>query len=94
VIQDLTDMQTSPPSTGEMQQALAMLLREIPLDQSSETRIADGFLSRAVLGLPLDEPVRAAEKYKSLSAQQVQAAFAKWIRPNDFVEVVEGPPAK
>jgi zinc protease len=94
VIQDLTDMQTSPPSTGEMQQALAMLLREIPLDQSSETRIADGFLSRAVIGLPLDEPVRAAEKYKSLTAQQVQAAFAKWIRPNDFVEVVEGPPAK
>jgi len=94
VIQDLTDMQTNPPGAGEMQQALAMLLREIPLDQSSETRIAEGLLSRAVLGLPLDEPVRAAEKYKSLTAQQVQAAFAKWIRPNDFVEVVEGPPAK
>jgi zinc protease len=94
VIQDLTDMQTNPPGTGEMQQALAMLLREIPLGQSSETQIAEGFLSRSVIGLPLDEPLRAAEKYKSLTAQQVQAAFAKWVRPNDFVEVVEGPPAK
>ncbi|MBV8050289.1 MAG: insulinase family protein [Acidobacteriaceae bacterium] len=94
VIQDLTDMQTTPPGAGEMQQALAMLLREIPLDQSSETRIAEGLLSRAVIGLPLDEPLCAAEKYKALTAEQVRAAFAKWIRPNDFVEVVEGPAPK
>jgi zinc protease len=94
VIQDLTAMQTSAPSAAEMQQAIAMLLREIPLDQSSETRIAEGLLSRAVLGLPLDEPLRAAEKYKSLSAEQVQTAFAKWIRPNDFAEVVQGPAPK
>ncbi len=94
VIQDLTDMQTTAPGTGEMQQAIAMLLREIPLGQASETRIANGLLSRAVLGLPLDEPLRAAEKYNTLTAEQVRAAFAKWIRPNDFVEVVEGPPPK
>jgi len=94
VVQDLTAMQTTPPSQGEMQQAVAMLLREIPLAESSESAIADGLLARSVVGLPLDEPVRAAERYKSLSAEQVQAAFAKWIRPSDFVQVVEGPAPK
>lgn len=92
--QDLTAMQTAPPSEGEMQQAVAMLLREIPLQQSSESGIADGLLARAVVGLPLDEPVRAAERYKSISAEQVRAAFAKWVRPADFVQVVQGPPPK
>lgn len=94
VVQDLTAMQTTPPSEGEMQQAVAMLLREIPLAESSESAIADGLLARAVVGLPLDEPIRAAERYKSLSAEQVRAAFAKWIRPTDFVQVVEGPTPK
>jgi zinc protease len=69
IIQDLTAMRTTPASEGEMQQAVAMLLREIPLSQSSESRIAAGLLARALMGLPLDEPVRAAERYKSLSAQ-------------------------
>ncbi len=91
VIQDLDAMRTSPPSAGEMQQAVAMLLREIPLGQASESSIADGLLARSVMGLPLDEPIRAAEKYKALSAEQVQAAFSKWIVPGDLVEVVEGP---
>jgi zinc protease len=92
--QDLTTMQNTPPSQGEMQQARAMLLRQIPLNESSESEIAGGLLARALIGLPLDEPVRAAEKYVSLSAEQVSASFAKWIRPDDFVEVVQGPAAK
>jgi len=87
-------VQTAAPSPGEMQQAVAMLLREIPLQQSSESGIADGLLARAIVGLPLDEPVRAAERYKSISAEQVRAAFAKWIRPADFVQVVQGPAPK
>jgi len=91
IVQDLKAMRTTPPSAGEMQQAVAMLLREIPLGQSSESSIAAGLLARSVLGLPLDEPVRAAEKYKAMSAEQVQAAFSKWILPDDLVEVVEGP---
>jgi len=94
LVQDLTELQTTPPSESEMQQALAMLLREIPLGEASEMRIADGLLSRALMGLPLDEPVRAAERYKTTTAEQVKAAFAKWIRTNDFVEVTQAPAAK
>jgi zinc protease len=32
-----------------------------------------------------------ATKYVGLTAHEVQAAFAKWIRPHDFVQVTEGP---
>jgi zinc protease len=75
-----------------LEQAKALLLREIPLAESSVDTIAGGFLSRALLGLPLDEPIQAARRYVALTPQDVQAAFAKWIRPDDLVQVTQGPP--
>ncbi|HEU5336319.1 MAG TPA: pitrilysin family protein [Terriglobales bacterium] len=91
VERDLRDMQTAPPTPGELQQAKALILRQIPLSESSESSIAGGLLGRAVMGLPLDEPVLAAARYSALTGEQVRAAFAKWIKPQDFVQVVRGP---
>jgi len=91
VERDLRDMQNSPPTAGELQQAKALILRQIPLAESSEMSIAGGLLGRAVMGLPLDEPVDAAARYSALTGEQVKAAFAKWIKPQDFVQVVRGP---
>ena len=54
-------------------------------------RIARGLTSRAADGLPLDEPTRAAARYLALTPEDVRAAFAKWIRPQDLVQVTEGP---
>jgi len=48
-------------------------------------------LARSTLGLPLDEPVLAARRYVKLTAEDVRAAFKKWIRPDDLVQVTEGP---
>ena len=53
--------------------------------------MAGGLLARAQIGLPLDEPHRAATKYVALTADEVKAAFARKIRPEDFVQVVRGP---
>jgi zinc protease len=53
--------------------------------------IAGGMLSRSQEDLPLDEPVRAAVQYLSITSDQVQEAFAKWIRPYGFVQVTLGP---
>ena len=91
VERDLRDMQTAPPTPGELQQAKALILRQIPLAEASESSIAGGLLGRAVMGLPLDEPVVAAARYSALTGEQVRAAFAKWIKPADFVQVVRGP---
>ncbi|MGC1619912.1 MAG: pitrilysin family protein [Candidatus Acidiferrum sp.] len=88
---DLIAMQKENVTDAELQQAKALLLRQIPLAESSESGVARGLLSRAQIGLPLDEPARGAQIYFSMSAEQVKAAFAKWIRPEDFVQIVRGP---
>jgi zinc protease len=88
---DLITMQKENVTPAELQQAKALLLRQIPLDESSEASIAAGLLGRAELGLPLNEPERAARLYFGMTANQVRVAFAKWIRPDGFVQVVLGP---
>ncbi|MCK9375780.1 MAG: insulinase family protein [Syntrophobacterales bacterium] len=91
VVRNLAAMQTQPVAADELHQAKAMLLREIPLSESSLTSIAQGLLSRSILDLPLDEPTLAAQHYMAMTADQVKAAFAKWVRPPDLVQVTQGP---
>ncbi|MFZ0743381.1 MAG: pitrilysin family protein [Terracidiphilus sp.] len=88
---DLDQMRTEDVSAGELQQAKALRLRQIPLSESSEDAVAGGLLGRAVIGLPLDEPIQAAKRYFELNADDVKAAFSKHVRPGDFVQVVRGP---
>lgn len=78
-------------SPSELQQAKALLLRQIPLAESSEDAVAGGMMGRANIGLPLDEPVHAAQRYFNMTADQVRSAFSKWIDPANFVQVVRGP---
>jgi len=92
IVRDLKAMQTSPASDNDLRQAKAMLLRQIPLSEASVRSIAGGLVSRSITGLPLDEPIIAARHYLDLTAAQVQAAFAKWLRPDDLVQVTQGPP--
>jgi len=91
IVRDLRSMQTTNVTAQELKQAKALLLRQIPLSESSEDAVAGGLLDRALIGLPLDEPARAARRYVGLTADAVRAAFVKWIRPDDFVQVVRGP---
>ena len=91
IVRALKDMQTAPVTEAELRQAQALLLREIPLSESSQDTIAQGLLSRAGLDLPLDEPTRAAERYIKLTAEEVRAAFAKWVRVRDLVQITQGP---
>jgi zinc protease len=91
IVRDLTQMRTVDVTDGELHQAKALLLRQIPLSNSSEEQLAGGLLARAVMGLPLDEPVRAANKYLQLTADDVKNAFAKEIRTDNLVQIVRGP---
>jgi zinc protease len=91
VVRDLKDMQSSLVGQDQLLQAKALLLRQIPLSEASLTSIAEGLINRAIIGLPLDEPAIAAHRYVALDAPQVKAAFAKWLRPDDLVQVVQGP---
>lgn len=88
---DIEQMRAGEVSAGELHQAKAFLLRQIPLSASSEEEVAEDLLDRAETGLPLDEPMREVGKYLNVNAGEIRAAFAKRIRPDDFVQVVRGP---
>jgi zinc protease len=91
VAQEIKAMQTTPASQDELVRAKALLVRQIPLSEAGVADIAGGLLARSDLGLPLDEPTTAARRYIELGPADVQAAFRKWMRPEDLVRVSEGP---
>ncbi len=94
VERDLNLMATEEVSPAELHQAKALLLRQIPLGESSEDAVAGGMLGRALIGLPLDEPIRAAQRYTALDAAAVKAAFGRQVKTANLVQVVRGPAPK
>jgi zinc protease len=94
VKRDLQLMQTIPVTEAELQRAKTLLLKEIPLSESSFEGIGGKLLSLALLDLPLDEPTRAVKRYREITAEEVQAVFVKWIRPEDLVQISLGPKPK
>jgi zinc protease len=91
---ELAAMRQYNVTPAELQQAKALLLRQIPLAESSEDALAGGIIARSRVGLPLDEPHRAAERYFNMSADEIRSAFAKHVNPANFVQAVRGPAPK
>jgi len=91
VVKDLKQMQQVNVTPKELLQAKSLLLREITLSESSENAIAKGLLNRSLEGLPLNEPIIAAQHYVSISADQVRNACAHWINTDRLIQVSEGP---
>jgi len=94
VERNLREMQTRPITAAELQRAKTLLLRRIPLSESSIDGIAGRLLDRSLRDLPLDEPVSAARRYATLTADEVEAAFSKWLKLEDLAQVVLGPNPK
>jgi len=91
VLNDLRQMQNVPVTNTELQQARTLVITRMLLGQSSVDDIAGQLLDLSIRGLPLNEPVLAGRRYVEMTAEQVQAAFKKWLRPDDFVQIVRGP---
>jgi zinc protease len=89
--EEVRRMQETPVAADELLRVKALMLRKIALEESSFDDIAHGMIQRQTLGLPLDEPTIAARRYLDLGAPEVQAAFAKWLRPDALVRVTQGP---
>ncbi len=88
---DLREMIDAPVSDGELRQAKAILLRQLPLGEASVDSVAAALAYYATSDLPLDESHAAAQRYARVTASEIRAAFARNIRPADFVQVVQGP---
>ncbi|WP_371734277.1 M16 family metallopeptidase [Acidisphaera sp. S103] len=91
VLRDLREMQTNPVSASELARAKAELLRRLPMQRASIGGIAGEYLRLVELGLPLDSRQIAAAQYLTITAADIQRAFAAWIRPDDLALVVKGP---
>jgi zinc protease len=78
VRREIADMQRTPVGQEELLRVKELLVRQIPLDESSTDAIAGGIISRVDLGLPLDEPTIAAQRYIELG-------------PQEMVRISEGP---
>ncbi|MDE1986390.1 MAG: insulinase family protein [Alphaproteobacteria bacterium] len=92
VAQELKNMQTAPVTADELTRVKALMLRQIPLGEASISDIASGFLQDRELNLPLDESTIAAQRYVAIDPAEIEAAFQKWMRPDDLVRVTQGPP--
>jgi zinc protease len=90
-IADLTRLQTTPLAENDLLRSKALLLGSVPIAQASYDGVASIFLSYSEQGLPLDQYEIDAQRYLDATPAQVQTAFAKWIRPNDFVRIITGP---
>jgi len=88
---DLKKIQQEPVAPDELRKAQSLIIREIQLAEASADSIALGLIYRATIDLPLDEPIVAAQTYLKITPEEVQAAFSKWLRIGDMVQVTQGP---
>ncbi|HUX72468.1 MAG TPA: pitrilysin family protein [Steroidobacteraceae bacterium] len=91
VVKDLSQMQREPVSASDLARAKGILLRRIPLGESSFDAIGGQLLQLSMEGKPLDEATIAGRRTLQLTAAQIQQAYAGHIRPQDFVTAVKGP---
>ncbi|MDE2571753.1 MAG: insulinase family protein [bacterium] len=91
VDRDLKQMQETPVPQAELSLTKASLLRRMIVDGSAEAAIAKGLLERSIQGTPLEQPAIAAQRIKATTPEEIRDAFRHWIRPDGFVELIEGP---
>jgi len=87
----LGQLQRQPIEPDRLLRSKALLMGEVPLRLSSYDGVTEQLLKYATLGLPLDQNLIDARAELSATAADVQAALAKYVRPDGFVRVVTGP---
>jgi zinc protease len=93
--ENLDAMREKVVTPSELTNARQYEIRSIPVQVSSVNGIARSLLSWSWHGEPLDQPMVAAKYYLNLTAEEVQAAFRKYLKPQNMTQVVQGPaPAK
>lgn len=80
-----------PIEPSRLLRSKALLMGEVPIRESSYDGVASQLLNYASLDLPLDQNLVDARAELDASAQSVQAALAKYVRPAGFVRIVTGP---
>jgi zinc protease len=88
---EVAKMQTQAVDPFELSLVKASLVRRTIVGGASVSAIGNSLLSNAQNGYPLDQERVDSVGYVGADAPAIQAAFAKDIKPDHFVRVVEGP---
>ncbi len=91
VVADIARLGKEPPSPFELGLNKASLVRRIAVNGADARAIADSLLALAQAKRPLDQPAQSAAKYRAVTAEAVSAATARYLRPDGFVRLIEGP---
>lgn len=88
---EIARMQTQPIGDFELALAKASIVRQSILGNSSVAGIGAALLDEATNGLPFDQPQIDARAFLATDASAIRQAFTRYIRPHDFVRIVQGP---
>jgi zinc protease len=88
---EIKRMQSEPVGSFELALAKASTVRQTVIADSSIESIGQALLDDAANGFPFDQGQIDAGHFLRTDAAAIQAAFATYIHPQNFVRVIEGP---
>jgi zinc protease len=88
---DIAKMQTDPVGDEELALIKASVVRRAVVAGGAIDALGTSLLGYASEGMPLDQNRIDAERFLGTDANAVRAAFASYIKPANFVRIVEGP---
>jgi len=95
MLDELSAFRTSPPAAEELDRAKAMLAGQAEMSRQSAGSFAAEIADAWILGAGLDELERPGDRYRSVTAEQVQAVAISAFDPASRAEgVLEARPAR
>jgi zinc protease len=88
---EITRLGTQPPGDFELSLTKAAIVRKTITSDSSVGDIGSSLLGDASDGFPLDQDQIDARALIATNAAAVRDAFATYVKPQNFVRLIEGP---
>jgi zinc protease len=90
ILKQLAAIRTQPISQQEMSDAKGLLTGQFALSMEKPADFADALASRTLTGVPIDELKTYLQSIQQVTAQQAEAAAAKYIVSDHPIIVVVG----
>ena len=88
---EIARLKNEPVGDFELALAKASIVRQTVTAQSSVSAIGGALLDAASNGYPLDQAQLDARQFLATDARSIQRSFAAYVKPENFVRVIEGP---
>jgi len=92
LLEEARNLTANPPTEDEVRKAKAAILNSFVFRSDSREKILGQQLTYEYYGYPLDWLTRYRQAIEKVTVEQVRAAAAKYIKPQQFAILVVGPP--